>query len=267
MLEMPDWACRSLCNRNARRIVEDYNTQYAAWLKAREAHADAIDAWARAGEHGPPPAEPEEPDQPDVRWRPGDPLVCERDRRIIARILIDLDMLAAMLAAHADGHRGAPASDYSRVSGTKTAPSPSPAVDLLDQLLGDLLAVEDAWRTIRGYAPRDTQPARGAHLRSRTIAWLSTHLDEILAHPDTADEFGDTIIRWEARLRAATHDDPPTKTLARCTRSDCGERRIVWDRETRYYRCAACGTLYTQAELDRLEWEQTGATPQEADAA
>lgn len=241
----PAGACHGACNHAARQAL-------AAYQRAIEEHADAIDAWVAAGQPGEPPAEPE---PPTIRWNPGSPLFCGRCLANTRRALLELDTLAGMLAAHSDGHR-TPTTGEGRVSGTKTTPSVSPTADILDRLVGDLFDVEDEWRAERGYPPRQSHGARGAHPRSRTIGWLAERLEEILAHPDFV-ALPRRVHNWERVLRRLAKDDRAASTSP--VRCSCGERRIAWDTDLHYYRCRSCGTLWNVDEHDRLIQEQADA--------
>lgn len=254
----PEGACVSICNHRSRQA-------WIAYHKAREVHADAVDAWVNAGQHGEPPAEPE---MPDVKFYPGDPLICGRDKAMTRRALLDLDILASQLSAASDGLRGAGPGD-ARVSGSKDRPGISPTAVLIDRMLGDLFDAEDEWRQHRGYAPRTMRHQRGSHPRSRTIWWLGERLDDLLAHPDMAS-FARTVLNWETILRKTAKDDPAGgKTPVRCTRKTCGERRVAWDEESRKFQCGACGNLINQKELDRQEHEEIEelSTPELAETA
>lgn len=235
------------CNIAAERAWNAYN-------EARDEYDDAMQAWATTPEvyRGDKPDEPEPPEQ---RFFPGDPLFCGRCLAAVRRSLLDLDVLAGVLAAQSDGLRGVGASE-AKVSVSKSKPSLSPIADLLDRMLGDLLDVEDEWREACGYAPRDAREQRGTHRRSRTIGWLNDHLEAVLAHEDMTG-FARTVFNWETVLRKMAKDDPASnRSPVRCPRVSCGERRVSWDPESRYYRCGACGNLLNEAEHDRKELEE-----------
>src|SRR5690606_21223373 len=172
----PDGACHGQCNHKARQALATYQQALAD-------HADAVDAWYRNGAEGEAPPDPE---PPTIRWTPGDPLFCGRCLASTRRSLLELDTQAAQLAASDDGYRTRSAD--APVTGSRGTSSVSPAMDILDKLLGDLFEIEDAWRALRGYPPRPAaRGPRGAHARTRTIGWIAEHLDDILAHPDMVD--------------------------------------------------------------------------------
>ena len=248
----PTGACAGSCNHRNRAT-------WAAHQRAIDDHADAIDTWFRNGQHGEPPAEPE---QPTIYWKPGNPLFCDRDLAAARRSLLELDTQAAQLLATSDGHRArVGGGGDGRVTGSKGAPSPSPAADVHDALVGWLFDTEDNWREACGYAPRTTgqRGPRGAHPRSASIAWLADHLPAMLAHPDMI-ELPATIYRWEKVLRHLTKDDRATgSSKIRCPRSTCGERRVTWDDERHYYTCQACGNIIYEGEHDQHERDQADA--------
>ncbi|MFI7630241.1 hypothetical protein [Microbispora rosea] len=247
----PAGGCHGACNHRNRAT-------WAAYQRAIEDHADAIDTWFRNGQHGEPPAEP---DQPTIYWKPGNPLFCERDVAATRRSLLEIDTQAAQLAATSDGHRAPGRGGDGKVSGSKTSGSVSPAADILDRLLGDLFDTEDEWRHLRGYPARPTTPAgpRGAHARTRTISWLADHLTDILAHEDMTG-LPRKVFNWERVLRHLSKDArASTSSPIRCPRPTCGERRITWDDEHHYYTCQACGQVIYEHEHDDHEREQAEA--------
>lgn len=243
----PAGACHGPCNNHNRRAAQ-------AHREAIDRHADEVDAWYRAGGHGTPPPEPE---PPALRWIPGDPLFCTRCTAATRRTLGELDQLAAQVAATSDGYRTP--EQAGRVTGSKTTPSVSPLGEILDKLLGDLFEIEDTWRRLRGYAPRPAFKGRGAHPRSRTIAWIAEHLDGILAHPGMTWVPG-KLLAWGRVLRRLAKDDPLTVlSPIRCPSPTCGERRIRWDEERGYYVCGACQRILYEHEHDEYAREQAAA--------
>lgn len=192
----PDGACVGPCNRASREAWKTFH-------QAREDHADAIDAWVNAGQHGEPPAEPE---QPDVRFFPGDPLVCDRDKARIRASLGDLDELMTLRLLYADGYetRG----QNERVSGTAEPFSPSSAYDDLNDLLSWLRGIERAYRDSQPGWPSIPYRGESAPALTSTVGWLSTHLDGILAHPDIAAEFAEGVLRWHSRTDQAAKSRP-----------------------------------------------------------
>jgi len=234
---------------------------YEAYRQAIIEHADAMDAWVEAGEVGDPP---EEPSLPDVEARQGEPRFCGRCKALIKVALLDLDNLASELQAGADGHRGNV--PEGRVSGSRSSGSPSPTADLLDKLYGFLADVEDEWRDTWGYAPRTDRVHRGAHPRSRRIAWLSERLEGILGSEEHV-KFGLEVLRWEVVLREQMREDSVgTKSPIRCPH--CSERRVVRQKEG-FWQCGAC-TMLLSDPVERQQRHDQGVeleTKQEAYAS
>ncbi|MEU6725520.1 hypothetical protein ABZ917_17575 [Nonomuraea wenchangensis] len=229
----PDGACVGPCNHRSREAWKAYH-------KAREDHADAVDAWVETGQDGEPPAEPE---QPDVRFWPGDPLICDKDRARVRAALADLDELMTLRLLYADGFetRG----QAERVSGSAEPSSPSSAYDDLNELLRWLREQEAAYRATQpGWL---ATPYRGdaAPALTSAVAWLTRHLDGILAHPALAADFAAGVLHWQCRTDQAAKAKPRRRslplrcpqchlaTLSRmdgddlieCRNSDCGASR------------------------------------------
>ncbi|WP_433355563.1 TFIIB-type zinc finger domain-containing protein [Microtetraspora malaysiensis] len=205
-----------------------------------------MDEWVRNGEEGEPPVEPE---VPDVRWRPGEPLVCGRCRATVRAALLEVDVFAAELAREVDGFR--PPSKWSRVSGSRPKPAVSPVGDLLEELTGGLLDFEDRARAwLR--APERLVGARSAVARSRAVAWLVERLDSVLVREELMG-LVDFALSWRMLLERMVGDEPPAWTPARC---GCGERSFRWDVKAGFYVCAACGTHVSEGEASaRVEEE------------
>lgn len=240
-------ACPGPCNRRYREAVDAYDQALAQY------QAD-MDAW-----HATPPQKrggrPQPPTPPQVAYVHGDPVWSSRCTRLIRVALAELDDLASLLAAGSDGHRGLPPRDQASATLARRVPgsaSPSPAADTLDELYGDLVAVEDAWRGFRGYPPRPKR-ARDGHARRLTIAWLLDELDAILAHPGSV-RFGLQVLSWQRRLRALTRSDP-VGTLSPISCPRCQERQVR-RQDDGYWQCGTCGRLLTQVEHDREMHEQ-----------
>lgn len=177
-------ACPGLCNRKYREL--------------REAFLQALDDYEREGRLDPNQSRPIPPDiQP---WQ-GDPW-CGTCKSKIRVALAQLDYLAGILAATADGHRAGPGGE--RVSGTAIHMSPSQAGDDLDELVSVLFSWEDSYREQMKW--EESQPRRG-HLaapETECITWLMKHLDDILRHPDIGELFGTEILRWHREFTDKT---------------------------------------------------------------
>lgn len=241
-------ACPGSCNAPWRRAEQRQQ-------EARAAHARAVLEWAAlpAVARG---EKPEPPEPHDVHPVPGDPTWCPACTAAIRSAVRDLDDLAALLAATADGHRTRPPAG--RVSGTPTPASPSRAHDTLDELFRELVGVETWWRQVNGF---DAAPRRGggAHARSTVVAWLGQHLDGILARDDSV-RFGQGILDWRARLWSLTRSGPvQPRRGARCP--NCHTRALALV-DGGITRCRACSTVVSDDEYERLEaLERHGRAP------
>jgi len=155
------------------------------------------------------------------------------DAARIRRLLAELDDLAALLEYQIDGHH-----EQARVPArTADTPSPSAAADDLDELERMLLAWEDAYRDTHGWP---SPPRRGtlATVTTTTVAWLTAHLDGVLAS-GFAEDFGTEVGQWHreftSKTRAGTgwHRKPLP-----CPR--CGLKLLTWEDGDDYLACGGC---------------------------
>lgn len=237
--------CPGPCNNRGRKAWGAYEAAVAAWPEVEAGYHRAYEYWqARVAEVGAEdagrePVAPQLPAEPDVEVILGDPVWCRRDAAMIRAALTETGELASRLEAWADGHRGATSGERTSTRRSE-APSPSPIADTLLVLYGALRSVEDGWRRANGHSPRRNR-ARNSDARERTIAYLLTHLDRILAHPQSAP-FGHAVLGWEWRLQQATTSEPVRRRRpGRCVR--CGERALR-TRDDGYTECAKCGRWY-----------------------
>lgn len=184
----------------------------------------------------------------DQRGEPvcGDPVWCPPCTARIRTALAELDDLAALLQATADGHREAPSSP---VRGSRHAPTPSAAADTLDELTSILQAWEDTYRELKNWP---SSPRRG-YLASQTtasIAWLGAHLSGLLEAPFAA-EFGTEIRQWHRQLSDATKAGTgKRRKLLPCPR--CDLKTLVCREGDDYIRCdnPACNRMLSLTEYD-----------------
>ncbi|WP_019630819.1 hypothetical protein [Actinomadura atramentaria] len=183
------------------------------------------------------------PDDAPPTATQGDPVWCGACRSLLRSRLAELDDLAARVGAALD-QRSAGLTE--RVSGSRSRPSPSAAVDDLDELLHTLLSWEDAYREARGFA---TRPRRGryAPTLAACVAWLGAHLDGLLTFPGARD-FGREILTLHRRLRArASLGGPPRPAARPCP--ECDLLTLQHDPSTDELRCRACSWT-TTADAD-----------------
>ncbi|MEV4079701.1 TFIIB-type zinc ribbon-containing protein [Nonomuraea fuscirosea] len=249
--------CAGPCNRAAR-------VEWSAFLVARDAHADEVDAWLSSGGEGEPPPEPV---MPVLSWRPGEPLHCSRCRATARRALLVVDELAASLAARPGEVKAQ--TRWSRVKGTRPHGSMSGEGDVVHTLTGELLRLRH--ETARRLGLAGPLPAgRSGVFRSRAVAFLVDKLDAVLSLDgltvwtcvEDADrpavELGvvEWALAWESKLRRLV-DDEPGHTVARCP--SCGRRQLEWEPRSGYYVCTECGRHVSEAEaMDRVT-EEAGA--------
>lgn len=232
---MAEIACAGPCNHH--------------WREAQTAFRQALAAYD--------PLNPDErrPVPPQVFPVPGEPVWCGRCAAAIRAELAELDDLACLLAAAADGHRGAGAGE--RVTGTAGRRSPSPSADVLDELYSVLHGWESAYR--------GTDPvARRGYLASALttcVAWMVAHFDGMIRHPDIGVPFGEEVRQWHRSLRrrAKAGSGRRRKPLP-CPR--CDEPGLIWNEGDTYVRCGNrdCGRLLSLDEYDEYEKLAAGAS-------
>lgn len=194
---MSDEVCPGKCNARNRRELADYDRAVTGWQAG-------MATWMKALKDGRGP-EPVKPAEPSLRWMPGSPLWCLQDAGSIRQALADLDEQTALHLLAADGHGSLNLRE--RVTSSPEPATPSPAHDQLDELVRWLRDWEAAYRDSQGWP---TAPCRGESAPALTscVAWLSAHLDGILAHPDLAVDFGAGVLSWHSEITAAARTKP-----------------------------------------------------------
>ena len=221
-------ACPGTCNRH-------YREAQAAF---RQALAD----------YDPLDANQSRPVPPSIQPWYGNPW-CGTCRSRIRETLAELDDLAALLMATADGHRAGPGLE--RVSGSAEAMSPSQAADDLGELEAMLRGWESAYRELMDWPSL----ARRGHLASAVttcIAWLSVRLDEILTAPFAVD-FGTEVMQWHREFTSKTKAGARTlRKPLRCPRPHCRLLTLTWTEGDTYVNCGNpdCGARIPLAEYE-----------------
>lgn len=254
-------------NKPYREAWDAHDAAYDAWLQQCEQAAQAAtEAFTALGEGNAtaeqrravldefsPPAPPE---SPDIACVIGDPVWCNRCRTRIRHALTDIGDLAARLEAWADGHRGAASGEKIPSRRSDAPASPSPIADTLDELYGLLAEWEAGWRTFSQHAPRPNR-ARTGEARERTLAYLTSQFDRIIAHPDSV-KFGYGILAWQRLLQNLTKSDPVVRRRpGRCPR--CDFVNTLRTRDDGYTECGECGRLLSEEEYQRDVLERAEA--------
>lgn len=227
MAVMGEQACPGPCNRRWR---------------------DAMDGWRQAmAAYDPLDAAQSRPDTPATAPWPGEPVWCGACTARIRLRLAQLDTLAGLLAATADGHRQAPPDGH--VTGTVGSPSPSQAADDLGEMYSMLTGWESAYRDWQGW---DSGPPKGdlAARETETVTFLSRQLGGILASPMAAD-FGREILQWHQETAAAAKAG--VRTLPKPLRCPgCGLLTLVWTEGEDRVDCAnpGCGLIMSYREYE-----------------
>jgi hypothetical protein len=225
---MSDQPCPGNCN--------------SRYHKACEAYREAMMTYD--------PLDPDQsrPEPPDIRPRGwGRPVWCSEHAAQIRRELAQLDDLAALLAATADGYDAKPRTE--RVAGTSVPASPSEAADVLDEMNSMLTGWEQAYRDLRGWP---SPPPRGDDASAQTtcIAWLTVHLDGILATA-YAEQFGRQVLDWRRILARSTKAGVRKLRLPlRCPR--CHLLVLVWTEGEDTVNCENpdCARVMTRSEYE-----------------
>lgn len=189
-----------------------------------------------------------------LRATPGQPVWCDRCGRGIAQRLLELDDLVPMLEAELGGRRTG--IDETGIRTTGPAPSPSPAVDDLDEVLRTLHLWEDAYRELRGFPFR---PARPADLRfTLSIRWLHGRILGILGAP-FAEELGRDVLRLHSLVRRRTSTDPAKRRMPEpCPR--CDLKAVTHHAGDAHVACEKCGRAMLLRDWDAycLDLAKTG---------
>ena len=240
-------SCPGTCNRYYREAQAAY----------RQALAD----------YDPLDANQSRPDPPAIQPWPGDPW-CGRCKSRIRETLAELDDLAALLMATADGHRASPGGE--RVSGSAAPLSPSQAGDDLEELKSMLSGWEDAYRDLRDW-PSLTRRGHLASAVTTCIAWLNSHLDGtegILVAP-FAEDFGTEIMLWHREFtNKAKAGARQLRKPLRCPR--CSLLLLTWTEGDSHVICQNrdCGAHIPLAEYEAETERRAGALERgEMDAA
>jgi hypothetical protein len=222
-------ACPGTCNRPYREAREQFKQALADY--------DPLDS------------SQSRPIPPNIQPWPGDPW-CGRCKSRIRETLAELDILAALLHATADGHRTAPGTE--RVSGTAEAMSPSQAGDDLDELVSMLTGWEDAYRDHAELGPALARRGHLAAPETELIVWLNKRLGEILTAPFAVD-FGQEIMLWHREFTNKTKAGQRTlRKPLRCPRPTCRLLTLTWTEGDTY---VTCGNPDCQARIPLAEYE------------
>lgn len=176
---------------------------------------------------------------------PAAPVWCPACAEVIGEHLAALNALVDALEREvADGQSGALGGD--KVDGTKTAPSPSAAVDDIDEITRLLEYWEDAHREHAGHTFR---PARAYGRRvPAAVHYLRQHLGAVLAAP-YAEEFGRDVNRAHARARRRTGQDT-ARTRKPIPCPSCDLLALSHEAGAKYITCRSCDRLLTFTEYE-----------------
>lgn len=232
--------CPGVCNAGYWREQRDHAGAMVAHELAVMSWLDALAEWEEVPA-GPRPREPHPPEPPRIIAVEGDPVWCLRCAHRGYTDLLRIGDLAVNLVRGWDGHRGAAASEGGRSANT---PSPSPAVETVDQLYGDLAVLEHAHRSRSGYAPRPDR-GRGVTGLQMMTGWFAAEHYRLITGPD-AEDYGTTLLSWRRRLEQLTgmHRD----TRARPAPCPSCDRRALVLQDDGWTRCRRCYRAMQEVE-------------------
>jgi hypothetical protein len=232
-----DGICPGSCNN-------DYRRRKAIWEAATETYAARLEL-LREGDPVPDP-----PQAPDLRPWYGEPVWCMKCHSVIRSELAELDDVAAMVDIIPPLDRLTAKLDGMSVDGTPEERTASPKMDTLEEL-GDWARQWEA--IIRGR--EFTAPRRG-YLATQTttvIAWLTSHLDDVLANADVSEDFGTEVRRWHRELSRRASAGQMSKHLKKpCPRCNLYTLWVTIGED--YVRCidVDCSRLLSREEYDSL---------------
>jgi hypothetical protein len=230
-------ACPGECNQRYRKAWDEYE-------EAAEAY-DPLDATQSR------------PSIPGLRCWPGDPVWCGPCKTKITLRLAQLDILAGILAAAADGHRSS--GDLERVSGSAEPRSPSQAGDDRDEMFAMLSTWEAIYRTMHGW---QSGPPRGelASRETECVNWLQRQLPGILVSVIAAD-FGLEILQWHRESAGTAKAGVRTRRKPmRCPSPSCRNLTLFWTEGEKNVYCKnpSCGRILSLAEYEAEAERQGG---------
>ena len=222
----------------------DHNKRYREAWEAYRLEAEDYDKTGKLD------AERSRPEPPEVAFWYGEPVWCPQCASEIGLKLAQLDYLAGLLAATADGHRGS--GEPERVSGSQAAsPSPSQAADDLDEMWVMLSSWEEIYRALKGWG---SGPQHGelATRETECVNWLQRHLRGILAS-EIGGDFGREILQWhrEGTGNAKAGVRTVRKPL-RCPSPSCRQLTLFWTEGEKNVYCKNedCGRVLSLAEYE-----------------
>jgi hypothetical protein len=222
-------ACPGECNQRYRKAWDEYE-------KAAEAY-DRLDA------------SQSRPEVPAAGCYLGEPVWCGPCRTKITLCLAQLDILAGILAAAADGHRSS--GDLERVSGSAEPRSPSQARDDRDEMFTMLSTWEAIYRTLKGWM---SGPPRGelASRETECVNWLQRQLPGILVSEIAAD-FGTEILQWHRESAGTAKAGVRTvRKPMRCPSPSCRNLTLFWTEGEKNVHCKnpSCNRILSLAEYE-----------------
>lgn len=178
----------------------------------------------------------------------GDPVLCERCISGLRTFLDEIDRVAAIAAAAADGHRSSVDSSDSAIRmhrGASASKSPSPVFEDLDEMASCL------YRWMRLKRPAAARLGLLAREITETSAWLKFNLPSFSDDREIAAEFQAEIAGWHGRLirRGKAGVALFNKPLP-CPR--CRLIGLQQERGSEVVKCAECGRIMSVSEYDEM---------------
>jgi hypothetical protein len=189
--------------------------------------------------------------------REGDPVLCPKCTSTLRSQISGLDVLVAMLARTADGHRGDTSQDSAiRAHRAPTGKgSPSTAADVteeLEKLLRTWLQVKRPVGARLGY-----HAAPVYELTSMLLESLHLYLRD----PQYADDLREDIRMWHCRLERMTKAGPALVSKpVPCPRCPGKSMSLVQERGADVVKCTECGRIMSVQEYEDLAADGAEAT-------
>jgi hypothetical protein len=177
----------------------------------------------------------------------GDPNLCGPCVSQLRNDLVEIETMSSVMQADADGHRSSTGADAAIRAhrNASTSGSPSPAHDLIDELVS----------VLRGYVvikrPVASRLGQVARDTTELTSWLATNLDRYIYDRALAGQLAADARRWHARLEKRTksatallHKPVPCPA--------CKKRGLEQERGSKVVKCRECGLIRSIEDYEAM---------------
>jgi hypothetical protein len=163
--------------------------------------------------------------------------------------LTKIDELCTWVEGQADGFAARTGGDGRGSAHRRGSPDLSPAIDLVDQVYGELRLIELDWRMIQGLSGSSrTGSGRTAYDRALVINILQQYLDSIMKHRKMIKPLS-RILSYQIVLQHMTHSEPARRDRpGRCPR--CHNVNVLHTEDDDLIHCRYCPNVITEDEYD-----------------